>query len=263
MFRHTGTLVMLLAAVVFLGSALEAASADEAVDKAFGVLKTYDWGQDRAALAAIDKAAAASSGDAAAQKDLQKRLAAVLATDASVAAKDFVCRKLSLVGSADSVPALAKLLGDKDLSHMARYALERISGPKSAAAIRDALPKTSGRLKVGMINSLGIFRDQASTSAVVALLKDSDQQVAAAAAAALGSIGTSKAAKALADFQADAPEKLGPAVADAQLACAERLLGDGKKPEAMKIYMSLAKSDQPKHVKLAATRGLLAAAGKK
>jgi HEAT repeat protein len=161
------------------------------------------------------------------------------------------------------VSAVAKLLGDKDLSHMARYVLERVSGPEATAALREALPKTSGRVKVGVINSLGILRDQESTKTVAALLEDSDEQVAAAAAAALGSIGTPDTAKALAGFQAGAPEKLRPAVADAQLACAERLLADGKKLDAMKIYQTLAKSDQPKHVKLAATRGLLAAAGKK
>jgi hypothetical protein len=54
-----------------------------------------------------------------------------------------------------------------------------------------------------------------------------------------------------------------PAVADACLACAEHLLADGKKAEAIGLYKSLAGEDQPKHVRLAATRGLLAAAGKK
>ena len=37
-------------------------------------------------------------------------------------------------------------------------------------------------------------------------------------------------------------------------------LEDGKKLEAMAIYKSLAKPDQPKHVSLAAKRGLLTAA---
>ena len=49
--------------------------------------------------------------------------------------------------------------------------------------------------------------------------------------------------------------------ADAYLACAERLLADGKKLEALAIYKALSKS-QIKHVQLAAMRGLLAVAGK-
>ena len=47
------------------------------------------------------------------------------------------------------------------------------------------------------------------------------------------------------------------AVADASLVCAERLLADGKKAEATLVYKSLCGEDQPKHVRLAATRGLL------
>ena len=68
----------------------------------------------------------------------------MLPTGHSRAAKDFVCRKLAIIGTAESVPALAALLPDKDLSHMARYALERIPAPEAAKALREALAKTSG-----------------------------------------------------------------------------------------------------------------------
>ena len=262
MFRNTATLVAVLT-VALLGWALPAASADEALDKAFEALKSYDWGHDRSVLEPIEKALPVTHDDAAARKELEGRLAVVLKSDAPQAAKDFVCRQLSLIGSADAVPALAALLPDEKLSHMARYALERMPCPEAVTAMRDAVPKVSGRQKIGVINSLGIRRDAGSVTLLVGLLSDSDQAIAAAAAAALGSIGNPEAAKALAAFQAKAPKELGLAAADAQLACAERLLADGKKVEAMMIYKSLAKPDQPKHVRLAATRGLLAAAGKK
>jgi HEAT repeat protein len=260
MSRSTAKMVVLLAAVVALGAALPAALADEACDKAFEALKTYDWGQDRSVLKPIDDAVVASHKDAAARKELEKRLAAVLSTDVSQAAKDFVCRKLSLIGSAECVPAAAALLGDEKLSHMARYALERIPDAAAVKAMRDALPKVSGKLKVGVVNSLGVRRDAESTAAMTALLKDSDAQIAAAAAAALGSIGTPDAAKALDAFEA--PEALALALADAQLCCAEKLLADAKKDDALKIYKALTKSEV-KHVRVAAMRGMLAATGKK
>ena len=66
------------------------------------------------------------------------------------------------------------------------------------------------------------------------------------------------AAKSLAAFRAKAPAKLKLDAADASLKCAERLLSDGKKLEAMAIYKELMKAEQ-KHVKVAAQRGLLAA----
>jgi HEAT repeat protein len=253
-------LIACLAAALVLGWAVPCVAADEAVDKAFEALKTYDWGQDRNVLKAIDDAVVASHKDAAARKGLETRLAGVLAGDGSRAAKDFVCRKLSLIGTAESVPALAGLLPDAKLSHMARYALERMPSPEAVTAMRDSLPKVKGRVKVGVINSLGVRRDAKSLSALVALLKDSDKETVAAAAAALGSIGNAEAAKALGALQAKAPKGLKLAVADAQLTCAERLLADGKKAQAMAIYNALRKAeDQPKHVQLAANRGLLAA----
>ncbi len=49
-----------------------------ALDKAFETLKTYDWGNDRSALQALDDAVAAAHGDAAARKTLETRLVAVV-----------------------------------------------------------------------------------------------------------------------------------------------------------------------------------------
>ena len=77
-----------------------------------------------------------------------------------------MCRKLTIVGTAASVPALAGLLGDKDHSHMARYALERIPAPEAGQALREALARLSGNLKIGVISSLGLRRDAAAVSAL-------------------------------------------------------------------------------------------------
>jgi len=252
-----------LIVALVLGGVLPAAIADEAADKAFEALAKYDWGQDRNVLKAIDDAVVASHDDADAKKALEKRLADVLKTDAPQAAKDYVCRKLSLIGSADSVPALAALLTDEKLSHMGRYGLERIPCPCAVKALREAISKTKGLQKIGVINSLGVRRDADSVSALTALLKDSDQEIVAAAAAALGAIGNSEASKTLGEFQKTAPESLRLAAADACLVCAEQLLADGKKVEAMAVYKALSAGKQPKHVRVAAMRGLLAATGKK
>src|SRR6185503_11166877 len=96
------------------------------LDQAFEALKSYDWGTDRNLLNPIDEAVIAVHGNDAASKELETRLAAVLKTAVSRDAKDFVCRKLMIIGTGASVPTLAEMLPDKDNSHMARYALERI-----------------------------------------------------------------------------------------------------------------------------------------
>jgi HEAT repeat protein len=260
MSNTTRTILGLLTVALLVCWALPAATfADEAVDKAFEALKTYEWGTDRGVLKPIDDAVVASHGDAAARGELEKRLVAAL-DDAPRAGKDFVCRKLSLIGTAECVPAVAAFLTDEDMSHMSRYALERISDEAAVAAMREAMSKTSGKTKVGVINSLGVRRDAKSVAALKALLGDADKQVAAAAAAALGAIGNSEAAGILRQLVTTPPEGLELAAADAYLTCGEQLLAAGDTNGALTVYKSLmTDTDQPDHVKIAAKRGLLEA----
>ncbi len=233
-----------------------------AVDQAFETLKTYDWGADREALKPIDQAIIATQNDAAARKALEKRLVDALASGISRSAQDYVCRKLRVVGTAQSVGALAALLPTEETSHIARYALERIPDEKAAEAMRDALPKVGSKLKPGIIGSLGKRRDKESIQAFSKLLGDSDVQVAQAAAQSLGLIGTSAAAKELSKFAKKASANMKMPVADACLVCAEQLLADGKKSEAVALYKELQGKDQPTHVKAAAMKGMLTAAKK-
>ncbi len=229
------------------------------VDQALETLKTYDWGADREALKPIDQAIVATQNDAAARKALEKRLVDALASGLSRSAQDYVCRKLRVVGTAQSVEALAALLPAQETSHIARYALERIPDEKAAAALRDALPKVNSKLKSGMIGSLGVRRDAKSIAAISRLLGGSDIQVAKAAAQSLGLIGTSAAAKELSTFAKKASANMKMPVADACLVCAEQLLADGKKSEAVALYKELQGDDLPPHVKAAAVKGMFTA----
>ena len=231
------------------------------LDQAFEALKTYDWGAERNALEPINEAVIATRTDAVQQAALETRLATVLKTSISRDAKDFVCRKLMQIGTAASVPTLAELLADKDLSHMARFALERNTSPEAAQALRDALPKLAGLLKVGVISSLGQRKDAASVSLLATCLSDADQAIARSAAIALGSIRTQESIKALSAAKSDEAETQ-IAVADAKLACAEGLLASGNRDEALTVYKSLLADTYPKHVRSAATRGMLACADK-
>ena len=237
-----------------------AAGVDKAVlDKAFQKLPSYDWGNDRGALDQIEKAVIATHGDAAARADLEKRLAGALVANATRAAKDFACRQLGIVGTSACVPALAGLLPDKDLSHMARYALERIAGPAAVKAMRDALAKVSGLEKVGVINSLGMCEDAESAGALLPLLGDSDPQIVAASAAALGRMATPDAAVALLNFKAKATPALQAVAADACLDAAARTLKRGQADAAAKIYETLDSDKEPEYVRMAAFQGTVMA----
>jgi len=233
------------------------------LNKALETLKTYDWGADRNALNPIDQDIVAAQGNAAALKPLEKSLVDILAGGISRSAQDYVCRKLRVVGTAQSVEVLAALLPAEETSHIARYALERIPDEKAAKAMRDALPKVSKKLKPGIIGSLGTRRDKKSIMAFSKLLGDSDIQVAKAAAQSLGLIGTSAAARELSKFAKKASANMKLPVADACMVCAEQLLADDEKSEAVALYKELQGNDQPTHVRAAAMKGILTAATKK
>lgn len=261
--KETTKMTLAFGAAAVAAAEAVAQTGSGAVDNAFNTLKTYDWGADLRSLKPIDEAIIASQGDAAARKSLEKRLADALAGGLSRSAQDYVCRRLRVVGTGQSVGALAALLPAEETSHIARYALERISDEKAAQAMREALPKVSNKIKPGIVGSLGKRRDAKSTEAISSLLGDSDIQVARAAAHSLGLIGTAAAAKALSTFAKNAPAGMKLPVADARLICAEQLLADGGKSEAVALYKELQGDDQPAHVKVAAMRGMMTAATRK
>ncbi len=253
------TFLTILAGAILVASAVCSAAPDAAaVTAAMKELQKADWGSMPGSLNVIEAAIVAVPGDEATQKLLEKQFTAILSSDAKGGAKSYTLRKLSMIATAAAVPAIAPLLTDKEHSHMARFALERIGGPAAVGAIRGAVGKVKGRQKAGMINSLGVLRDAGSTSALVGLLKDSDPQVVSAAATALGRIGTPEAATALGAFHRRAPRGLAVVAASAYLDAAESLLVAGKATKAAAIYRRLEK-DKIKVVRLAASRGMIAA----
>ncbi len=233
------------------------------LDEALASLKTYDWGVDRETLGSIDAAVNATHGDAAARAKLEKALVDTLAGGVSRSAQDFICRRLRVIGTKTSVNALAALLGDKNTSHIARFALERLEDTAAGDALRAALPKASAETKPGLIGSLGVRRDKAATAAIATCLGDADPLTATAACKALALIGTPEAAKALGAFVKQAPDAVKVPAADACLICAERLLADGEPTDAKSLYGLLQGAEMPKRIQIAATRGMMNAENKK
>lgn len=234
----------------------------DALDKALETLKTYDWGDDPETLKPIDQAIIATHGDTAARKALEKRLVDALTSGISRSALDYVCRRLRIVGTRQSIEALAVLLPAENTSHIARYALERIPDEKAVDLMRNSLPKVSNKLKSGIIGSLGKRRDERSIQAISKLLGDSDIQVAKAAAESLAMIGTPAAANELSKYVKKASADMKIPVADACLMCAEQFLANGKKSEAVALFNELKGDDQPAQVKAAAMKGIITAATK-
>ncbi|MEI6241330.1 MAG: HEAT repeat domain-containing protein [Planctomycetia bacterium] len=191
----------------------------------------------------------------------EAELIAVLRSGANEADKAIVCKKLAIKGSAAAVGDLAQLLANERLASWARIPLEVIPGPEADAALRTAAGSLSGRLLVGVINSIGVRRDAAAASLLEARLGDPDAEVAAAAAAALGKIGTPAAATILAKRLPAAGPRLDD-VAQASVVCAERLLAAGQATESAKLYDAVRTASVSEQRKAEATRGLILARGK-
>jgi len=249
--------VALMGAVVALcGSGLANAMS---VDEALGRLKTYKLGQENEAINTIREAAVGSFSDAATRTKLAAGLAAILESDATTDARQFACRQLALVATQQQVPALAKLLTDRELSQMARYALARIPGEAVDRALIDALGAAEGANKLGIINTLGNRRTVGAVESLIGLLQAGPKDVAVEAAKALGRIGTPASVQALEKALRSFDGANRDSVADACLAGADRLLAEGNRESAAGTYERILGSDLPVYVRGAALKGFAVA----
>lgn len=167
------------------------------------------------------------------------------------------CQRLGELGPKEAVPALSALLGNEHLSVYARYGLEPIADPSADDALRAALTKLNGVLLIGVINSIGKRRDAKAGPQLAKLLYSADANVARAAAAALGAIGGPVSIKELQAALGKTEGLTRMAVADGALLCAERLVAEGDRDQALKLYAFLSTADMPKAARLAAMNGII------
>jgi HEAT repeat protein len=195
-------------------------------------------------------------------KRTEAQLIAVLKSDAPLKAKVDACRELGIIGTKEAVPVLAAMLPDEQLNHAARYALEPNPDPSVNEVLRAALGTLKGRPLVGVINSLGVRKDAQATDALAALLPNGDADVAQAAARSLGKIGSAPAARAITGALAAAPAGNQLAFYEGLFRCAETLLANGQRDEALAIYDKLRAVKEPHQVRAGGWRGAIVARGK-
>lgn len=226
------------------------------MDKIWDDLMGLDWGSDLGRLAAIDRMIADAHGNAERNAELERAMLSLLGS-ASAAGRDFICRRLVSVGSAACVPTLGGMLTKAETSHMARLALEGMGSPEAVSALRGAAESATGAQKIGLMGSLAKLKDAGAIAMLAAATKDADAAIGRAAVWCLGQIGGAEAVTALTGVSAnDDATKL--AVADALLLCADRLLAEGNNTAARDLYKKFTGEAQPKQVRLAANKGVLA-----
>jgi HEAT repeat protein len=233
----------------------------QGLDELLGQVARYEYGQSREALVKLEDLMREAYGSPETLAGVESRFIASLQAEGTPAGKDFICRQLSKMGTEASVDTLAEMLVRKETSDMARFALERIPGQKVDDALRQALPKTSGNEKIGIISTLGLRRDSASVSVLAGLINDSDRMVAEAAITALGQIAGPEAIAALKKAKNNTKGNLRTMVLDAYLRCADKLADQGKKDEALAMYKETYQPGESALIRIAALRGMVAVAG--
>ncbi len=201
----------------------------------------------------------------AAEADEEGQLIQVLQradTDATPQELGSACDRLQRIGTARSAPHLAKLLnGNSQVAQSARQVLETMPDPAAGQALIDGLNVTEGLARAGVITSLGVRCETRAVPALATLLGSSDTNVATSAAAALGKIGGPEALRALEPALAKSAEPVRGAVADGVLACAARLLEEGKAGQVTQAIRPLTDPKEKDWLRIAAFRALIQAAG--
>jgi HEAT repeat protein len=236
-----------------LVSSLAAPAAENASASA-AQLRDLTYSGDQALLAALDQELVAAGKDRTKLTALEKRLLADLTRrDSTFAARQAIAQRLGWVlatapdAKSPAHKALVAFLTDSRDSEVARLALQPVAGPAIDQLFVDALGKSSGVIRLGLIDSLAARRAAAAVGALQPLLAGKDAATAAAATRALGEIGTSAALAAL----RTAPV---PLAAAARLRAATRLPAS----EALAELRALEQEAQaPAPVRLAAFRTAL------
>lgn len=178
-------------------------------------------------------------------------------------ARVWLLKQLERIGRDECVDAVAVILDDKDdrVRDAALRCLANNPAPQVTARLAAKLLGSAGKAKVGLLNALGHRRDPKAVEAMAKELTASETPAVLAAAHALGRIGTVEAAKALQVARPKVQGETRLAISDAWLLCADRALKDGKTAEALAIYKVLARTEEPRPIRLAALRGTIQAAG--
>ncbi len=163
---------------------------------------------------------------------------------------------LSFVGGDSSVPALSGLLADRDLGEMALFALSRIPGDDSCAALEKALAAAPAERCQGLLHAVAERGRPASAARVAPFLTHDDSVVRIAAVEALGRIPEPGSAETLWKIVrgGEGPEPRRAAAASLDLA--DTLLAAGFRNEAADIFARFCLDGQDVHQRCAGLTGL-------
>ncbi len=163
--------------------------------KLLGQIKAYKFGDDDQVIYRIKAMVRENACNPKALRSFEADCIEFLGSDATIDAKQIVCKQLSIFATADSIPVLKEmLLADAKAADNARYVLERMESDQAVGVLLDCLGKTEGSIKIGIVNSLGHTGSSRALTALKKLAKGNDSAISTAAIQAIGQIGGTEAA---------------------------------------------------------------------
>jgi len=192
------------------------------------------------ALAVYDKAMGLA-------KDRLNRIAAI-AGYARVAGKDGTARLIGTLGKQDA-----------ETNHQIMGELARMPGREATLAIVQAYKTAASGTKAKLVTILGMRRDPAGFSTLIAASKDADQNVQGVAMYAMAQTGQTSLAAAVLDALNKGTPKVQAAAADAYTVIAQRLLREDRaanEPKVLKVYHDLLGRKLEHSTKIAALDGI-------
>jgi len=224
-------------------------------------VSTYDYGKDEEVLSRLRSYVRSIRNSQQARSECEAKLAEFLDSKATMAAKMAVCRQLREIGTSASVPALERMLLKEETSDLALYALEKIPDASAEKALIQALDKTRGKVRLGILSSLGNRRAEKAVPALEKLLNKSDPATAAAAATALGHIANPQASDALLKALAGSSGKLRDRVGSSLLNCAQEYTISKDLKTAAAIFDALMNTKLSLPVRQSAMKGRIRSSG--
>jgi HEAT repeat protein len=232
-------------------------SADE-IEAAIQAVSDYDFDRPRTKLVEVERLINSTHGNRTARLQIEKLMAGLLTSKATVAAKQFICKKLWIMGSDLSLPALASLLEGSDpvLSEAACYALRSQDSAAALAVLRKSLTRCRGVARVAILNLLGDKKDATNTAQIIALASDPDPLLSDAAICALGKIASGESVAALDRMHrgSDPTRRLNSA--HALLQAGQQLAQRGNSAAARAIWSQLVKDTAAPQIRRGASLAL-------
>jgi HEAT repeat protein len=265
--NKTGTLLFILSVTALLGFSVLAAVApidqDQSLEAILEKLAHHRYNQDNDTVLELQAYIRVHRQTPEGRTHCEKLLLELLQGEATEDGKWEACRQLRSLGSDASVPVLKKMLTPEETSEMARYALEKIPGTAADRAILGALGSSSGKIRLGLISSLGHRSSRQAVAGLARIAGEPDEEAAVAAVTALGRIATQDAALSLVPFLKPGKGQLRISAAASLLKCAEVFQAAGETDMAFQFYRQLLGSDVSLSTSRAALQGWISISGDK